>query len=167
MEEQRNARRFLEYLAALGTAGVDYLSDPALSDYGISIAPESRTEQHFLNVFQSGLRAVYEVFALAGAVELAGDRHLVRVHCKGAVGIVDAQRDLRESHRLSVGGPVEDYVLHLFAAQGLCALLSHYPAQGVAYVALAVAVASNDCGGLGVEIQYGLVRKGFEPVYLK
>ena len=62
---------------------------------------------------------------------------------------------------------MEDYVLHLFAAQGLCTLLSHYPAQGVAYVALAVAVASNDCGGLGVEIQYGLVRKGFEPMYLK
>ena len=167
MQEQRNSGGFLEYLAALSSACVDYLGDPALTDDGISVPAESGAKQHFLNVLESGLRAVDEVLTLAAAVKLTGDSHLVGVHGERTVGIVDTQRDLGESHGFAVGGTVEDNVLHLLTAQGLCALLSHNPAQGVAYVALTVAVAADDGGGLGVEIQYGLVRKGFEPMYLQ
>ena len=90
VQEQRNSRSLLEDLTALGSPCVDYLSDPALPDDGIAISAKAGAQQHLLNVLQSGLRAVYQVLALTAAVKLAGDSHLVGVHCERAVGVVYA-----------------------------------------------------------------------------
>ena len=167
MQEQRNSRRFLEYLAALSAPCVDDLRNASLPDYGIPVTTQSRAHKQLLNILQAGLLSVDKVLALARAVKLSRNENLVRVDVQRPVGVVHGQRDLRESHRLALNSAVEDNVLHFFAAQRFRALLTHYPAQGVAYIAFAVAVASDDRCGFGVEIQYGLVREGLEAVNFK
>ena len=167
MQEFGHACRFLEYFAALRAFCVDYLRHASLSDDRISLTSETGTHEHFLNVLQAHLLAVYEVFAVAGAVELTGDDHLVGVTAQRSVGIVDSERDLGEAHLLAGDRSVEDNVLHFVSAQGLRTLLTHDPTQRVAYVALAVAVAPDHGGHFRVEIQHCLVSEGFEALNFK
>jgi hypothetical protein len=56
----------------------------------------------------------------------------------------------------------EDDVLHLFAAQALCALLAKYPGDGIRDVALAAAVGPDDGGYALVERQLRAIGKGLE-----
>ncbi len=167
VQKQRYPRCLLKYLAALGPTAVDYLRDPALPDDRVAVAPQARAHKQLLYIFKPRLLPVYKVLALPRAVQLARNDHLVGVHRQRPVLVIHRKRDLGEAHRLSLHRSVEDNVLHLFAAQGFRALLSHDPAQRVAYVAFPVSVASHNGGGFGVEIQHRFVRKGLEPMYFK
>src|SRR3712207_6469652 len=83
------------------------------------------------------------IFALAGAVHSAGDRHLGVRDRQRAVGVVDRERHLGPAECRAAGGAGEDDVLHLAAAQALGALRAEDPGDRVDDVGLARPVGAD------------------------
>ena len=77
--------------------------------------------------------------------------------------VVERERNLGVRQSLALGGTVEDNVLHIRATQKLSRLLTKHPAYRVRDVTLAATVGTDDCGYAFAELDFELVRKGFEP----
>ena len=165
--EAGDARGLLQHLAALGALAVDYLRYAALADYGVAVPAQAGVHEQLVHVAQAHLVAVYIVLALARAVIAAGYGYLLRVDVEDAAGVVQNERHLRKTHGPALGRAAEDDVLHLAAAQGLAALLAHDPEDGVGNIRFAGAVRPHDGRYLLLERQPGLVREGFEALYLQ
>ena len=133
--------------------GVQHGVELALADDHVHLAADAGVGQQLLDVEQAALVAVDLVFALAGAEHPPGDRHLGVVDRQRAVGVVDRQGDLGATQRGPAGGPGEDDVLHLAAAQRLRALLAQHPGDRVDHVGLARAVGPDDAGDARLELQ--------------
>ena len=102
--------------------------------------------------------------ALAAAVVPTGNHDLAVFHRQTAVGVVHHQGDLTEAQGISPGGAAENDVLHLAATEGLGALLTQHPADGVHDVGLAAAVGADNGGNATAELHDGLVGKGLEAL---
>ena len=165
--EARDAGRLLEDLAAVGALGRDDLGDAALADDGIAVPSQAGVHQKAVDVLETHALAVDEILALAAAIVAAGEHDLARVALKDVGGIVDDERDLRVAEPAALLGAAEDHVLHLAAAQRLCALLAHDPQNGVGNVGLSRAVGADDGGDILFEVQARLVREGLEALDLK
>ena len=116
---------------------VEYLVELALADDHVHLAAEAGVGQEFLDVEEAAVVAVDRVLALPGPEEQAADRHLGVLDGEGAVAVVDRERDFGAAQRGARGGPGEDHVLHLAAAQVLHPLLAHHPGERVHHVGLA------------------------------
>ena len=74
-----------------------------------------------------------------------------------------SQPHFRGGGRLPGIAALENDVLHVLAAQALCALLAKHPGNRVNHVALAAAVRPDDGGDAGVEGELGPVSEALEP----
>ena len=126
--------------------------------------PMPESHQQFLHVHQSATAAVDFVLAAAVAEHPAGDRHLGVLDRQRVVGVVDRHRHLGAAQRSPRRRAGEDDVLHLAAAQGLGALLTHHPRERVDHVRLARAVGADDAGDAGLEAQSRRRGKGLEAL---
>ena len=63
--------------------------DPALLDDAVGVGAGPGAEEQVLDVLEPAELAVDEVFALAVAVDAAGDLHLVGVDGEDALGVVE------------------------------------------------------------------------------
>jgi hypothetical protein len=70
---------------------------------------------------------------------------------RGAVGIVDEQRDFRHVARRPRRGAGEDDVIHFAAAYGRRPCLSHHPAQGIEQIGFAATIGTDDGGQTGLD----------------
>ena len=163
----RYARRLLEYLAPVGALGGDDVGDPALTDNGIAVAPKPRVHEEAVDILEADGLLVDVILAVAATVIAAGEHDLAAVAVEDMGGVVDDEADLREAQRAALLRAAEYDVLHLAAAQRLCALLAHDPEDRVGYVRLAGAVRTDDRGYILFKCETGLVREGLEPLYLQ
>ena len=115
-----------------------------------------------LDVFQAAGGAVDQVFALATAVDAAGDMHLVRIVGEFTAGVVEDDRGFGRAGRLAVVGAFEDDVGHLLAAQALGALRPEDPFDGVDDVRFTRPVGPDHDGDPVGEIEAGSIGKAFE-----
>ena len=81
--------------------------------------------------------------------------------------VIQNQRHLGKSHGRALSRAAENHILHLTAPQGLGALLSHHPADGVGDIRLARAVGPHHGGDVLSELQDGLIWKGLEALDLQ
>ena len=162
-----DSRGFLEnFPAVLGTGGHNAV-DLALADDGITVPSQARVHKQLVDILQAHGVLVDEVLAFPGPVVPPGDGHRVPGKGQAPVGVVDGEGHLGKAQSFPLGGAVEDHVLHFGAAQGAHRLLSQHPAHGVADIAFAAAVGPHHRGDAPLELQGGLVGKGFEPLQLQ
>ena len=158
-----HARRLLDQRPAGLRPGVQHLVQLALADDHVHLPAQAGVGQQFLHVEQAAVIAVDEVLALPGPEQQPADGDLGVLDGQRTVAVVDGQRDLGPAQRRPGGGPGEDHVLHLAAAQGLHALLAHHPGERVHHVGLAGPVGADDAGDTRLEAQRGGGRERFEP----
>ena len=115
---------FLEDGAAILRARGQDQVDLALFHDGIGRPADAGVHEKFLDVAQSAPRLVEEVFALAVAVDAAGDADLVVVRAELRLAVGEGHRHLRHAEGLAGVRAVEDDIGHLAAAQGLGRLLA-------------------------------------------
>ena len=99
------------------------------------------------------------VFAVPGAVIAPGDHHLVGIVGQRPVGIVQGQCGLREAHSGTLLGAAEDHILHFRAPEGLAALFTHDPEDGIGDIRFSGAVGPHDGGNIVAETDQSLVRE--------
>ena len=165
--EAADARRLLEDGAPILAALAEDIVDAALTDDGIAFLAHARIAEQVHDVLQAAVGPVHEVFAVAAAVDAAGDAHLVEGGLKLMVGVVKDQGHFAVVEGLSLFGAVEDDVGHAVAAQHLGALLAQHPAHRVANVAFAAAVGAHDARYILRKDDLRALGKGFESVYLQ
>ncbi len=158
----QDAGRLLDEGAAAHGVGVQDGVQLTLPDDDVHLAADAGVGEQFLDVEQPAGVTVDLVLAAAAAEHDPGDGDFGVVDGQRAVGVVDRQGDLGASERRASGGPGEDDVLHLPAAQGLGPLFAHDPGQRVDDVGLARAVRTHDAGDAGFEAQGGGGGEGFE-----
>jgi hypothetical protein len=159
-----NARGLLDEGPAILRLGVQHGVEPALTHDDVHLAADAGVAEQLLDVQQAARAAVDLVFALAGAEHPAGDRDLGVVDGQGAVAIVDGQGHLGAAQRGTPGRTGEDDVLHLAAAQGLGALLTEHPGDGVDDVGLAGAVGAHHAGDTRLQPQRRSGGEGLETL---
>ena len=135
----------------------------ALADDGMRILAQSRIVQDILDVHQAARARVDEVLAFARAVHTTGDGDLVKVDRQHMVRVIEHQRDLGDTHRLTRRRAREDDVLHGLAAQLLGALLTQDPQNRVGDVRFSRAVGTDDDGQARLKRHMGAVGKRLEP----
>src|SRR5205814_2233136 len=82
---------------------------------------------------------------------------------RGALRVVQGQHDLGDVARGTAGGPGENHVLHLAAAQAARAAFAHGPAQGFDDVGLAATVRTHDSRQARKNIDTGRLGEALEP----
>ena len=168
--ELGNAGGFLEDGAAVLGLGREEGGDLSLLHDGVGGAADAGVHEEFVDVAEAAEGAVDAVFALAVAVDAAGDGDFVVVGLEGLLAAGEGHGDFGEvggGALLVAGGAfgaVEDDVGHFAAAEGLGGGLAEDPADGVHDVGLAAAVGADDAGDAFVELEGGLVGEGLEAV---
>src|SRR2546427_639442 len=171
-----------DQLAPLDRRCLQHTINPALLDDRMSFTASARVEQQAANVFQAAGRLIDEVLAHAVAEQSA--RHhdfvtfperkwqsrrlaaAVAVVVWSSINIAEDEGDFGHAQRLTGLGPVEDDVLHPFAAQGLGALLAQDPEDRIEDVALANPVRPDDGRDPGLEAHLSL-HEGLKPSHLQ
>ena len=159
-------RGFLQEQAQFLRLGFDDAADRALADDGVGARPQPGAQKHVLHVAPAHRLVVDVVAAGAVARQYPLDRNLRELAPLAAgavVGIVEHQFHRRPRRRLAGRGPVEDHVLHRFAAQFAGARLAQHPAHRVHDVGLAAAVGTDHPDQLARQHEVGGFGEGFEP----
>ena len=143
--ELHNARRFLKRAAPVRRFCGKYLLHAALTYYGIALAANARVPEKLRYILPSAGGTVNKVFAFSAPIYAARNAYFVKIGCQFMVVIIKRERYFAVRKRLFRLCPVEYNVLHLFAAQCLCALLAQNPAHSVCNVAFAAAVGADNC----------------------
>src|SRR2546426_1216282 len=171
-----------DQLAPLDRRCLQHTINPALLDDRMSFTASARVEQQAANVFQAAGRLIDEVLAHAVAEQSARHHHFVTfperkwqsrrlaaavaVVVWSSINIAEDEGDFGHAQRLTGLGPVEDDVLHPFAAQGLGALLAQDPEDRIEDVALANPARPDDGRDPGVEAHLSL-HEGLKPSHLQ
>ncbi len=149
-----DAGSFFDQFPAVLRRGLQDLLDPALLNDGMAFGPGSGFDQDAPNVFQAARRLVDEVLTVAVSIESPGDHQFLiltelarqsgnRIQSQLTQPAND-QRHLHQPQRLPNLGAVEDNVFHALASEGLGALLTQHPEDGVHDIAFAAAVWTHD-----------------------
>ncbi len=162
-----NTGRLFEHRTALLRFRRQDLVDLALRHDRVARPAHAGVHEELLDVLQPARLAVEGVLALAVAVHAAGDLDLVELAAELLLALGEQQGDLADLRRLAGVGPLENDVLHLAAAQGLRALFTQHPADGVGDVRLTATIGADDGGHAGFKLEGGGIREAFEPVQLE
>ena len=158
-----DAGRLLDEHPALPRLGGQHVVEALLVHERVGLGVDPGPREEILDVPQAAHVGVEQVLALTGAVQASGHRHLAPRHAEAAV-VVEHEADLGHADHLPRGGAVEDDVLHLVAAEGLRALLTEGPADGVGHVGLAAAVGTDDARDAREDLYIGLLGERLEAV---
>ncbi len=158
-----DARGLLDEGATAHGIGVQDGVELALPDDDVHLPADAGVGQELLDVQETAGVAVELVLAASVAEHDPRDGDLGVLDGQRPVGVVDGQRHLGAAQRRAAGGPREDDVLHLAAAQRLRALLAHDPAERVHDVGLARTVRSDDARDARLEPERGRRGERLEP----
>ena len=159
-----DARGLLEDLPAVAGFQGEDLVDAALADVGVALPAQARVHEHLVDVLEPRGLLVDIKFTVAGAVIPAGDHDLIGIVGQSPVRIVQGQSGLRKAHGLALLGAAEDDILHLGTPEGLAALLTHDPEDGVRDIRFAGAVGTDDGGDVIAKADQRLIREGLEAL---
>ncbi len=135
---------FLDIGAAILGARFQDFRKLALPHDDVHFPANAGIRKQLLDIHQPGLCPVDFVFARAIAEHAAGNGYLGVLDGQRTIGIIDGERDLGPAQLLAVARPGEDDVLHLAAAQGFRAGLSHDPGKGINNVGFAGTVRADN-----------------------
>jgi hypothetical protein len=161
----RHARRFLEEVADVLGFRLDDARDHALLDDGVAAPAETGTEENVGDVTAPHMLVVDVVTGFAVALKHPLDRDLaVLGPCPGglAQAVIENQLDAGAGNRLALPRPVEDDVLHAFAAQLLGGGFAKHPAHRIDDVGLAAAIGAHYADKLARNRDVRGVDEGFE-----
>ncbi len=161
-QEPVDAGRLLEERSPVRGLAREHRIDLTLRDDRVAPRPESRSHQEVLDIAQPALIAVNIVFDLARSVSPARDLDFAEIDWEAAIGVVEGDRDFRQSQRFTFLVAGEDHVLHLARAQTLAALLAQRPAKRVDQVGFAGTVGADDSGDPARKFERGRFREGLE-----
>ena len=119
-----------------------------------------------MDILQTDVCIVNQVFAAAGTIETPCDGDLITIKGQCPVGIVNGQRDLCIACFFALLCTVENNVLHSGTAQRFGGLLTQYPADCIADIAFAAAVRPDNGGDAVRKIELCPVGKRLESLYL-
>src|SRR5690606_11675508 len=108
--------------------------DHALADDGIAARAQPGPEENVVDVAAPHLLVVHQVAAGSVTCQDASYRDFrigAPLPCRATLGVVEHQLHRSSRGWLTVARPVEDDVLHGFAAQFGCAGLSQHPAHRI------------------------------------
>ena len=117
--------------AAVPPRGDEERVDAALFDDAVCLGGRPGAGEEFADVAEPRGLAVDEIFALAVTVDPPRDLDGVALHRQCAARVVEAERHLGHVEWLAGGGPGEDDVGHLLAAEAPDRLLAKHPLDGV------------------------------------
>ena len=98
------------------------------------------------------------------AVHATHDLDLVKLAPELLFTVGEVQRHFADLRGLARVGALENDVLHLAAAEGLGALLTQHPADGIGDVRFAAAVGPDHRGHAGFKLEGGGIGEGLEAV---
>lgn len=136
--------------------------EASLAHDDVHFATQPRIAEQLLHIQEAAGLPVDRVLAGAVAEQRATDRHFAVLDGECPVAVVDRQLHFGATERTARGRPGEDDVLHLAAAQGLGALLSHDPGESVDDVRLAGSVRADDAGHAWFERERRGLRERLE-----
>ena len=139
----------------------------ALSHDRVARPAYAGVHEQFLDVFQPTRLAIEKIFTLPVAVNPPGDFDLVKFAAELFLALGQKQRNLANLRRLAGVGSFEDHVLHLAAAQRLCALLAQYPANRVGDIGFAAAIRTDDRGYAGFKTKSTRIGEGLKTMELE
>ena len=160
-----NAGGLFQQRAARLRLGLDQFADAALPDHrGRTRAGRLVGEQQ-LHVLGARFLAVDAIDRARLALDAA--RHLQFVGVvegggRGAVGIVEEQRDFGGVARRPRAGAGEDHVVHAGRAHVLVGAFAHHPAQRLDEIGLAAAVRPDDAGQAALDDEFAGFDEGLE-----
>ncbi|OPZ74246.1 MAG: hypothetical protein BWY82_00783 [Verrucomicrobia bacterium ADurb.Bin474] len=144
--------------------GRQNLVDLPLHQKGIGNLPYPRIHKQVLDILQPAYLTVDEIVTPLIPCDSTDNLNLMKLCAKLPLAIGEHQFDLTKRKRLPVLGSCEDNILHLAPTQGLGALFSKDPADGIHDVALSTAIRPNHSGHSRPEIQLSRISKAFETV---
>ncbi len=156
--------RFLDRRAPLRRARLEHLVELALTDEEVLGATDAHIPEQLLDVEEPAGGAVQVVAALATPLQGPPDTDLGSEVRKGAVTVVDDERDFGPSERRAPGRPREDDVVHALRAQGAGGLRTEDPGERVHDVRLPTAVRADDDRDPRLEGEGDRIGEGLEPL---
>ena len=153
-----------------GRLGGDQLADLALAHHGGGMGAGRGIGEQQLHVAGAHFLAIDAIDRAGLALDAAGDFQdigIVERGGRGAVGIVEDQRDFGGVARRPVARARKDHVVHARGAHGLVGAFAHHPAHGFDQVGLAAAIGADNAGQARLHMEHGLVGEGFEAVQLE
>ncbi len=160
-----NAGSLFEQRPALLRLGGDQLADLALADEGRRMRAGRGIGEQQLHVAGADFLAVDAIDRAFLALDAAGDfEHVggVERRRRGAVGIVEDERDFGAVAAGPAARAREDHVVHARGAHRLVRAFAHHPAQRFDEVGLAAAIGADDAAQAGLEIELGRIGEGLE-----
>ncbi len=164
LAELQDPGRFFDDGPAIFGPRVQHRVELALPHDDVLLATDAGVGEQILDVEQPARNAVHEVFRLARAEQHPGDRDFGEFDREQARGVVDRERHLGAAERGPVGGPREDDVVHLGAAQRARTLSAQHPRDRVDDVRLPRPVRADDDAHPRLELERGLVRERLEAL---
>ena len=160
-----NAGRLFEQRAARLRLGLDQFADAALPDHRRRARAGRLVGEQQLHVLGARFLAVDAIDRAGLALDAA--RHLQFVGIvegggRGAVAVVEEQRDFGGVARRPRAGAREDHVVHAGRAHVLVRAFAHHPAQRLDEVGLAAAIRPDDAGQAALDDELAGFDEGLE-----
>ena len=162
-----NTGGFFKDLPAVCALQGQNLVNTTLANVGITFLAQAGIHKQLVNIPQSGGLAVDIVFAVTAAVIPAGDHDLICVIAQGPVRIIQGQSCFRKANGRTLLRAIKDHVLHFCATEGLCALLTHNPEDGIGNIRFAGTVGTDDGGDIVTEPDQSLIREGLKALHFQ
>ncbi len=160
-----DAGGFLQHAAALLGLGLDDLADAALMHQRRRARAGRGVGKQNLHVAGAHFAAVDAVGRAGLALDAARDVDLLLVvegRGRGAVGIVDQDRDFGVVARRPRVGAGEDHLVHRGGAHGFVRGLAHHPAQRFDQIGFAAAVRPDHAGQSRLDQKIGRLDERLE-----
>jgi hypothetical protein len=163
--QSADAGGFLEQRAPLARLRVDQPADPPLADQRRRLSAAGSVREQDLNIASALFAAVDTIGRATLPVDPPLDLQLVQIvemGRRGAVAIIDRQRDGGDIPGRPGRCAAEDDVIHLTAAQASGRGLAHHPLQRLDEIRLAAAVGADDSRETGLDEKFRRLDEGLE-----
>ncbi len=111
-----DAGRLVEQLPALLGLAAQDLVDLALSDDGVSLLTDTGIIKQLIHIFQTAGAVVDHIFTLTGTIKSSRHRHFLIINGKLMIPVIQRDRHIGISQRLSHLRPGKNNILHRSAA---------------------------------------------------
>ena len=158
---------FLYERSALFGPEAEHEIDHSLTEDGVTVLTQARLQEEVKDVAQPNTSAVEQVFALARAMEPAGDDNLLEFDWQPALGVIEDNADLRQSRRRPFAAARENDVLQPAKAHDARILFTQHPADRVRQITFAASVWADDRGDAAAEVKDCASGEAFETLHFE
>jgi len=160
-------RRFLEQFSAFIRSDGKREVHQALPDDCVCAVGKTSFSQQFMEVLQTHLLVVDQVFVLPVAISPSCKRDFGVINRQPAGLIIKSDRNRCHPCPGASFGPGIDHVFGLLGTQHCVGLLTQNPSDRIGYIGLSRSIGSNDCRDSGRKYEVGLFCESLIPVQFK